>query len=242
MADNPLVMDRIRAITLPGMHGNGLLLEQFQRCAPDRFDVQVHELQDAEWCYDQLVNRLQPIVAENDRCVLIAESFSGPLAVKLAARLPKVVSHLVLVATFVTPPTPWLAKFVPWWLLFRLPMPRSSAQQWMVRREQSLAFIDDVRRAVCRTPPDTLAKRMRQTIQVDVTQEFSQILCPVLYIQAKHDRMVPPHCLDDIRRSAAGDAKRLSAAQVDGPHLILQTHAAEAWALMDDFVTEKKAR
>ena len=146
-------MDRVRAIVLPGMHGNALLLKEFQQRAPEHFDVRVHELLDSEWSYDQLLERMKPLVIDSKPCVLIAESFSGPLIVKLAADLPDVVTHLVLVATFVTPPTPWAAKCVPWPLLFRLPMPRSSAEFWMVGRGRSRQFIDHIRDAVGRTPP-----------------------------------------------------------------------------------------
>ena len=229
-------MGSIQAFVLPGMHGNAVLLEEFQRRAPDRFDVRVHELLDSEWSYDQLFERLEPLVAESQPCVLLAESFSGPLVVKLAAHLPDAVSHLVLVATFVTPPTPWIAKLVPWPLLFRLPMPRVSAEQWMVGKGHSHEFIDHVRAAVGRTPPDTLAKRMRQTMMVDATQDLAKVRCPVLYIQAKRDQMVPPRCLEAIRQVAEEGGVELRAEQLDGPHLILQTHPSECWALIDDFV------
>ncbi len=230
-------MDRVRAIVLPGMHGNALLLKEFQQRAPEHFDVRVHELLDSEWSYDQLLERMKPLVIDSKPCVLIAESFSGPLIVKLAADLPDVVTHLVLVATFVTPPTPWAAKCVPWPLLFRLPMPRSSAEFWMVGRGRSRQFIDHIRDAVGRTPPGTLAKRMRQTMQVNATHELSQVRCPVLYIQAKQDRMVPPHCLTAIEEVASAGNVQLQTEQLDGPHLILQTHPSEAWDAIAGFVS-----
>jgi len=51
-----------------------------------------------------------------DRCVLIAESFSGPVAISLAARHPGKVRCLVLCATFAVSPFRTLlraAKFLP---------------------------------------------------------------------------------------------------------------------------------
>lgn len=230
-----LASDDMNTIVFPGMHGNAVLLEDFHRTAPVAFRLDLQTLPRKGWDYEQLTDHFSPVVANLSECMLVGESFSGPLVVKLAARFPKIVKRLLLVASFVTPPTPFAARLLPWWLLFRLPVSDSTVEHWMIGKGHSDQFRQHVRKQVGTADSATMAKRMRQIIRVDVTAELQSLQCPVLYIQAAQDRMVPEQC----GRWIAEHSQNASVVRLDGTHLILQTHANEAWDAIRAWVNQR---
>ena len=66
--------------------------------------------------------------------------------------------------------------------------------------------------------PDVMALRSREVMNVDVSEALAQCAVPMLYLQAKHDRVVWLRSLRHIQRTQA----RVNVAQIDGPHLLLQ--------------------
>ena len=123
--------------------------------------------------------------------VLVAESFGGPLAVLLAARRPAGLVGLVLCATFVASPRPWVGRVVrplvrPW--PFRLypvykrwrPHGRPAAGSWVAAAEVAR-----------RVDPAVLADRVRSVFAVDVRAELAACPVPIIYLRAASDRLVP---------------------------------------------------
>ena len=99
-------------IALPGLHGSTALFEPLGAHCPDDIALQTHELpSDVPASYDELEQLIAARLPDEPFC-LVAESFSGPLAVRLASSGR--VKALVLCATFVQPPLPWVARALPW--------------------------------------------------------------------------------------------------------------------------------
>lgn len=217
-------------VGLPGFHGSSKLFEPMVAACPPDWELSPIELPcDIVSGYDELeewlVSRLP-----TERCWLIAESFSGPLALRLAAR--GLVAGLVLSATFVRSPVPEALRRMPVDALVRVTPPRAAIRLALTGGDDALA--QAVIREVERLPKPVLAARLRALQTVDVTHLLPAIRVPILYLQATRDRVVPSRCADELT-ALRPDARVV---RIDAPHLVLQTSPVEAWSAIERFVSE----
>ena len=103
----------LRLVLLPGMDGTGELFADFLTALPSWIVPEVIRYPtDRNLSYAQLQAELRPVLSRSGPFVLLAESFSSPLAVRLAADAPSGLRGLVLCAGFVCPPV--ARSFAPW--------------------------------------------------------------------------------------------------------------------------------
>lgn len=217
-------MDTVKTLVLPGLDGTDRLLTRFCQSAPPSHDVTILSLPDDRSAgYLELCDYFSDTVASTQRCTLIGESFSGPLAVLLAHRHPAHVTHLVLVATFISRPIPRMASVIPWSMVFHLPLPRIAAQRLMVGDHKEL--VGPLQQAARIQAPATLAQRMRSLLTVDVAEQLQDLDCPITYIRPSHDNLVSEHHAEQV----AELNEHVTVRQIDGPHLILQAQPERAW-------------
>lgn len=82
-------MTPMRCIVLPSMDGTGELLSDFVAAMAPAFDTEVVAYpRDRILGYDELVARVRPQLPTDEPYLLIGESFSGPIAIRLAASKP----------------------------------------------------------------------------------------------------------------------------------------------------------
>lgn len=219
----------LHVLMLPGLDGTGRMSTSFLSA------LQAHGLTTqaialpaqggqgyatlAEWLWPQLPH--QPFV-------LLAESFSGPLAIQLAARQPAALRGLVLAATFARRPVPMpaagAALLSPAW-----PMPpvallsRLLLGRW--RNRQHLSMLHDV---LAQLPAATLRQRAAATLRVDVRGLLPQITVPTLCLQARQDRLLWPPSVAELQ-VLLPDARHIA---LEGPHLLLQACAGPAAAVV----------
>lgn len=222
-------MNAITTIILPGLDGTDLLLGPFCELAPRSLDATVHPLpDDPKADYVSLCDHFSKQIRRHESVYLIAESFSGPLGILLAHRHPDIIKRLILVATFAVSPVWPVARLIPWSVLFRLPLPNLVARNFLVGSDSSQ--IDELKRAVRQTSPRTLVQRMHCLMNVDVTRQFTELKCDLLYLRPKQDRIVSLRALDTITKANSS----ISVCEIDGPHLILQTEPQRAWDCIID--------
>ncbi|MFO0714574.1 MAG: alpha/beta hydrolase [Sandaracinus sp.] len=202
---------------LPGMDGTGQLFAPLLReLDPARLRPRVFSYDSHASSYDVLLRALPRPRAPT---IVLAESFGGPLAIQLAARDRSRVTALVLVASFVRAPRPFLRAASA--LVARLPPPPASAiRAVMVGRDADPALVTQVASAVRATPATTLAARLAALADLDLRS--ASLDCPIHALVARHDRLVP-------RASAAEPAalsRQGAITTIDGPHLLAQTHPA----------------
>src|SRR5258706_2862593 len=95
----------ITALLLPGMDGTGRLFTPLGRALGPRFETRVIAYpRDRVLTYGELGAQ---IALPRGPFVLVAESFSGPIAIALAASRPPGLVGLVLAASFARSPRPW---------------------------------------------------------------------------------------------------------------------------------------
>ena len=225
-----------RLVLLPGMDGTGTLFADFVHALSDRFETEVVRYpSDKCLSYAELMNLVQAAAPVSEPFVILAESFSTPLAVQYAATHPPNLKGVVLCAGFVSSPVRGWRRFACSLLApiaFLFPLSRLSAELFLVGRDAPHSLLTTVRSAISSARPKVLSGRLRCILACDVRNELVQITAPILYIQAQHDRLVHSPCLEEIRRIKP----QVEVATIAGPHLILQREPQKAAAEVARFV------
>ncbi|HST58478.1 MAG TPA: hypothetical protein VLK84_07320 [Longimicrobium sp.] len=220
-----------RVVLLPGMDGTGALFRGFVTHTPAGFAPEIAALPAEPATHDALARRMGPALGLDRGCVLVAESYSGPLALRLAAEHP--VAALVLVNSFVAPPRHRALRLLAMPLLFRLAPPRAAIRHFFVGPAASNALVDEVRTAVASVPPGVLAARLAEVLRADAGAWLARVTAPLLYLRGTEDRLVPEA---SVRRIA--QARPMRIVRIPGPHLLLQAAPAAAWAAIARFVDD----
>jgi len=165
--------------------------------------------------------------------VLLGESFSGPIAIAIAASRPPQLAGLILCVTFARNPRPilrslrWLLPLVP----FRL-APVRLVSAFLLGRFASAPLREDMEATLAEVSMTTLKARTDAVLGVDVRTALAKIRVPVLYLRATEDRLVPRRCADAIAETVA----RTRIVDIEAPHMMLQVAPTAAAAAVGAFV------
>ncbi|MCC6873579.1 MAG: alpha/beta hydrolase [Sandaracinaceae bacterium] len=218
----------MKLLLLPGMDGTGLLFERFAAALPPSIEPVVCRYPPSAHRYHDLRSHV-PLPSEP--FAILAESFSGPLGIRLAAERSDV-RALVLVASFASAPRRWLttplARALPP-LVAAFPPPRAIVRAVLLGNDPG-APIDEVLAVLATVARATLAARLRAVMTADVAALLDRIEAPLLYLAGARDRLVPP----SIGHALVAGRGRFEA--LDAPHLVLQTRPREAAARVAAFL------
>jgi len=223
-------------VLLPGMDGTG---EQFAELCR-HLDARLRAVVVAYPCdeplsYEALESFVRGRLPTDQPYIIVAESFSGPIAVSVAASAPRGLLGLILSCSFVRNPHPWLRVCRP--IVRCLPfrsLPVSVMSGALLGRFSSPPLRKMLAHALAVVSPDTFRTRIRALLEVDVSGCLSQMKVPLLYLRATEDRVVP--------KSASALILELlpSARIVDvvAPHFLLQAVPAAAARHIERFAAE----
>jgi pimeloyl-ACP methyl ester carboxylesterase len=241
MARAPRTATAPKALLLPGLDGSGRLYAPLLAAGPRGFRPEVLSYPpDEPLGYDALVARVRRRLPRG-RFVLLAESFSGPIAVRLAAERPAGLRALVLAATFLHAPlNPALhpirglvgARF------FGLPMPAAVVRWFMAGNDAPEAMVREVQQAVAAVSPEVLAHRSAEALQVDVRGDLARVNVPVLVLAPTRDRLIRTDVAEEVL-ALRPDAE---VALLDAPHMILQRCPHASLARIEEFLARPGAR
>lgn len=226
-------MSQETIVLLPGMDGTGQLFGPFLRASADQFTPKVIALP-SSGSYNSLLESITPRIREAGRVVLLAESFSGHLAVRFTELFPESVTALVLCNSFVAPPRSPLLRVVPWSLLFSVSPPSFVVRQFLLGRGASSELVQSVRASVRETLASVMASRIVSVLTEDSTSSLRRVTRPILYLRGSEDRLVPASSSEWVLRAA----KHSVCVSIPGPHLLLQRHPEESWAEITRFLAE----
>jgi pimeloyl-[acyl-carrier protein] methyl ester esterase len=221
----------LKLVLLPGMDGTGELFSGFITALPGTFEVVTVRYPTERYLpYSELEDFVRAACPISGPFMLVAESFSTPLAIQYAATSPANLAGIVLCTGFATSPVRGWRRFLgsllaP--LVFRLPLPNLAAKLWLVGHDAPTSLLTAVQGAISSVQPRVLVARLRAVLKCEVRADLDQIAVPILYLQAKGDRLVSASCLEDVRRIKP----QVKVASLEGPHLLLQRQpqiAAEA--------------
>jgi pimeloyl-ACP methyl ester carboxylesterase len=189
--------------------------------------------------YAELLPHVEAAIPGGQEFLVLGESFSGPLAVLLAARRPPGLRGIILCASFARSPLPPFARWLrclirPW--CFRA-VPRSLLRRVLLGRFGTPSLAQMVEAAIAAVRPEVLAARARAILAVDVGTQLRVCPVPILYLAATEDRLVSRRSLGHIR----GIQPRVEAVVLAGPHLLLQVAPVEATRVIQSFAASCKS-
>lgn len=223
-------------VLLPGMDGTGKLFSSFLDALPGWILPRVVRYPvDAELSFSDLLLTTQSEIPSDEPFVLLAESFSTPIAVRIAATRPSNLRALVICAGFVASPVReplrlLLALLAP--VLFRFGVPDLVVSRLLLGKAGSHAQLRSVSAAISSVSPRVLSHRLHAVLECDETAELGKIDVPILYIRADKDRLVGESCFAAIQRVRPDT----SLARIAGSHLILQAEPQRAADVLVHFL------
>jgi pimeloyl-ACP methyl ester carboxylesterase len=213
---------------LPGLDGTGRLFDRFMRGAPAHASVtRVAFPTDRVLSYDELVDFVSDSIPPPP-LVLLGESFSGPVALRLAARAQP--AAVILCASFIRAPAASRFAAAPLSLLARIVPPVSVVNTFLSGGDDALA--SDLVRAVRSVDAEVISSRVRLVLGVDATLDLETFPGRLLYLRPTRDRVVPKRQAT-LLRGIRSDAEVV---EIDGPHLLLQARPTECWNHIAAFV------
>ncbi|MEK8029943.1 alpha/beta fold hydrolase [Ideonella sp. DXS29W] len=223
----------IALVLLPGMDGTGDLFEPFLAAWGPATPVQVLRYPlDRAAGYDELIAFAREALPTQHDFVLVGESFSGPIAMALAAEAPPHLAGLVLCCTFSRWPLPWFRGFAPllrWWPW----KPPLSALAWcLLGDRRAPAWRARLSQAMAKVSIQALRARALGVLTVDQTAALARVPVPVLYLRALHDRVVPRSAWRHVAHTRP-DAQCI---ELPGPHFLLQVEPLRAAQAIRAFV------
>ena len=226
-------------VLLPGLDGTGKLFAEFLNALDPCVSANVVPYPpDVPLGYDELELLVRAVLPTRARFVLLGESFSGPLAIRIAAGPPPGLAGLILCVTFASNPYPRLAwarrlapllplKSLPRWL--RAPLMWGSASPSTAPRQSE--------RAMAGVDAAVIRGRIAALLSVDETAALAKISVPTLVLCATRDRVISEAASMRIMRGIR-HAQRVD---VDGPHLLLKTRPQECAAAVIKFIRSVQA-
>jgi pimeloyl-[acyl-carrier protein] methyl ester esterase len=229
----------VAIVLLPGMDGTGKMFAEFSSGLGERFrPIVVSYPEDQPLGYGELEARVRVVLPKDEPFVLLAESFSGPIAISLAASKPSGLIGLILCCTFARNPLPLLGPFKS--IVNVLPLTSRFADlgaPLMFGRFSTPKLKGALRQALSRVPVTTLRARLLAVLEVDVSENMREIEVPILYLQASLDRIVPKSAA----RHLQSQSSRAKIQTLEGPHLLLQAMPLEAGRMVKEFTTKVAA-
>jgi pimeloyl-[acyl-carrier protein] methyl ester esterase len=223
-----------KLVLLPGMDGTGELFAAFVEALPKSFATEtVQYPSDPRLSSTDLIQFLQSSISSSAPFVLIAESFSSPLAIEWAATNPPNLKGLVICAGFVTSPVRgWLRSVCSFLspICFLIPLPKFAIRLLLVGHDAQPSLVNVVRETISSVSAGVLSARLRSVLICDARSELSQLTIPVMFLHAMKDRLVGMDRLKEMQRIRPDAATEVIA----GPHLLFQREpekAAEAVAM-----------
>lgn len=221
-------------VLLPGMDGTGDLFEPLLAAIGDAFPTLIVRYPTAvQLDYQALAELVRQSLPDDRPYVILGESFSGPIAIKLAAQSPRGMLGLILCASFVSSPRPELTRFN--WLLSAIPIrwvTNLIGARMLMGRFETPDLRRLFREAIAKVTPPVLRARARAASMVDVSSECKATQLPALYLQASEDAVIPKSAAERFARLAV----RGRVAMVAGPHFLLQCVPVESARAIREFI------
>ena len=224
-------------VLMPGLDGTGLSFEPLLPLIPADTKVTVIRYPtDKLLSFGETVECAAAQIAAADPPVVIAESFSGPVAVRMIGSGRIKAKYLVLCATFTRSPHPlvWrIARFLRLHLILRPDMPKLFFQ-FILGDDQFISALKPLwKRVHADVPAAVLGHRLDIINRTDVTEWLEKISIPCLYLQATDDRIVPASCLTDFQRGIP----HLAVKRLKTPHFILQARPQACLDAIEEFIS-----
>ncbi len=216
------------------MDGSGLLFADFISALGPEFNTRVVSYPaDPSLGYGELETVARSFLPKDQPFVLLAESFSGPIAISISASKPSGLVGLILCCSFARNPRPWSAGLEALLKLFPAKLlPTAILSKFLLGRFSSAHLRAALRQALAMVSSKTLRTRAMAGSAIDVSAKLRQLHIPILYLRATGDLLVTRAACDHILEAAP----HAQVAELEGPHLLLQAAPSAAATVVREFL------
>ena len=158
-------------VLLPGMDGTGTLFEPLVAAIGSNMTIKVVRYPvEQELGYEELEAIARDVLPEEELFILLGESFSGPIAVSLAAAASSRLKGLILCCSFVRSP-----RRIGAWIKRRMIIPPLSllpqvfVDYALLGRFRTPALSAAIRKAISQVSTNVLRWRLKAVLEADVT-------------------------------------------------------------------------
>jgi len=215
-------------VLLPGLHGSRTLFSSFIALAPSWARCRPMALPSVGGQgFDEIAEALLPELRALEGFVLLGESYSGPIAARLADKLGQKVALLVLCNPLVE--MPWrIHEGIAAPMIASPRMPVWCAAMALSGGDRSIArtALSEVRAL----PTEVLVGRLAAAFSATEGALASHLAPPLLGILGSSDRLVSP----SRSRAVLSRVPQSTVVEIEGPHLIVQTRPGEVWAAISE--------
>jgi pimeloyl-ACP methyl ester carboxylesterase len=220
-------------VLLPGLDGTGELFAPFVGALSGVETRVVAYPPDRAMDYAEHQAFVRDKLPRDEDYVILAESFSGPIGIAVAATAPPNLRGLILCCSFASNPLPLFGPLAT--MVGRLPalsMPPALAAPWLYAGRATPELRRAHAQAMSRVSPLALRARVAAILAVDYRTLLARVEVPMLYLRANADRLIP---------AAAGRAiielrPEVDLIEIDGPHFLLQTEPAACARAVERFM------
>lgn len=225
-------------ILLPGMDGTGTLFDPLIKALRGVTSLKVVVYpSDAPNGYDALRDLAEAALPTDESIVLLGESFSGPIAIALAAKHPGRVKGVVLCCTFARSPYPhlkplrFLTALAP---VKQLPLCVASAA--LLGRHATPELQRALGAALKTVSSTAIRARLKAVLSIDVSADLARVAAPILYLNATEDRLISKSAGEFIKRIQPS----AKVVELYGPHCLLQAAPEAAAQAIREFLASSR--
>lgn len=221
-------------VLLPGLDGTGQLFADFVAAFGSEIKTTVASYpSETPLGYAELEPIARSFLPHNQPFYLLAESFSGPIAISIAASSPPGLVGLILCCSFARNPLPLLALLRPAIRVAPVSvLPMALLSFFILGRFASPSLRGALARSLALVSPSVLRARACDALSVNVSALLPRIKVPVLYLRASEDRIVH-RSSSALVASLAPNAK---VAEFAAPHFLLQVVPSQAASSVSGFM------
>lgn len=227
-------------VVLPGFDGTGELLRHLCSELGTKVEASIVRFpKNKPFVYRQLFPAIREVLPWGKPYSLLADSFSGHLALLFAEEQPQDIESIILCSSFMANPAPqptWWNKMV-WKDPFKVPFSEETLKNYFLGEDCPPALIAEVKGAFDSVPPEILEFRWKMALGVKTWTQLARSRKPILYLSGSQDRLSDPAAAQQIQLHNSN----VEILPMHGPHCLLQRHPREAAAFIDAFIGAKTA-
>lgn len=187
--------------------------------------------------YAQLTQFVGKSLPKDAHYVLLGESFSGPIAVAIAAEKPTGLQAIILACSFVHSPIPIPKAFRS--IVSLIPaswIPAKIVSKYLLGSYATTEIEARLGKVLSKIIADVWQERLLSVLNVDLKKELSEIAVPILSIRATQDQIVPKSAAKFITHCQPNTVT----AEIEGPHFILQARPTTSASCILRFLTDAR--
>lgn len=222
-----------KLVLLPGLDGSGELFAPLLSFL-QHFECQIISLPNTTNQNYQFLAEYVLTQLPKDDFILLAESFSGPIAILLSQQRNKNLKGIILVATFISPPRKHLVlltKILPIKILLSLPF--GCYLYSYLFFDNNLNLFKLLKQTINTIPTKILKQRLNSIQSLGNLKKLLSISStPALYIQPISDLFVSNNKYHEISKYY----DNITLKKIDGSHFIAQVRPRECSAIISEFM------